>query len=92
MCFSYVCRSQALLAAGTVWIQLQDRRVRSWKEAAGQIVSSKAVAREIGSKRYRTAGTSGNTDFVTDETIETRNFAGISYAFTVGPTAITAAV
>jgi hypothetical protein len=80
-----ICLSiPALLAAGTVWIQLQDRRVRSWKEAAGRIVSSKAVAREIHSKRFRTAGTSGNTDFVTDETIETRNFAEISYAFTVG--------
>jgi hypothetical protein len=75
----------ALLALATVWIQLQNRRIQSWKDAAGRIDSSKPVAREIRSHQTSTTGSRGDTDFVTDETIETRNFAEISYSFAVGP-------
>jgi hypothetical protein len=71
----------ALLALATLWIQIQNRRTRSWKEAAGRIVSSQAVAREVRSKNFHVEGRSGDKDFVTDETIETRNFADISYSF-----------
>ena len=74
----------ALVAAATIWIQIQNRRVRSWKETPGRIVSSAPVAREIRSTQTRASGRHGNTDFVTNETVETRNFAEISYAFTVG--------
>jgi hypothetical protein len=68
----------------TVWIQFQDKRVRSWKEAPGRINSSKLASREIRSYQVRTSGSDGNTEFVTDETIETRNFAEISHSFAVG--------
>ena len=73
----------AILAAVLVWIQIQDRRVRSWRQATGRIVSSKPVARTIRTKRHRTSGTAGHTDFITDETIETRNFAELAYEFAV---------
>ncbi len=80
-----VCLSiPALLALATAWIQIQNRRTRSWKEASGRIVSSKPVAREIRSSEMHTTGSGQDTDFVTDETIETRNFAEISYSFMVG--------
>lgn len=74
----------ALMALATIWIQIQNRRIRSWKEAAGRIVSSKATAREVRSTRMHTTGSKDDTDFVTDETIETRNFAEISYTFAAG--------
>jgi uncharacterized protein DUF3592 len=74
----------ALLALATVWIQVQNNRIRSWREAAGRIDSSRPVAREIRTHETRTSGSGGDTDFVTDETIETRNFAEISYSFVVG--------
>lgn len=74
----------ALLALATAWIQFQNRRIRSWKEATGRIVSSRPVAREIRSRQVTTTGSGGDTDFITDEKLETRNFADISYAFTVG--------
>jgi hypothetical protein len=73
----------ALLALATVWIQFQNDRIRSWRETAGRIDSSKPVAREIRTHETRTSGSGGDTDFVTDETIETRNFAEISYSFVV---------
>jgi hypothetical protein len=73
-----------LLALVTIWIQFQDKRVQSWKEAPGRVNSSKPVSREIRSQQIRTSGSEGNTEFVTDETIETRNFAEISYSFAVG--------
>jgi hypothetical protein len=81
-----ICLSiPAFVAGATTWIQFQNRRISSWREAAGQIVSSKAAAREIRSHVTRTSGGGRNeTDFVTDETIETRNFAEISYSFVVG--------
>ena len=80
-----ICLSiPALLALATIWIQIQNRRISAWKETTGQIVSSKPVAREVRSKQTRTSGSQGNTDFVTDETIETRNFAEIAYSFAVG--------
>lgn len=80
-----VCLSiPTLLAAATVWIQIQNNRIRSWKEAAGRIISSKATAREVRSHQVRTGSGEHDTDIVTDETIETRNFAEISYSFAVG--------
>jgi hypothetical protein len=76
----------ALLAIATIWIELQNRRIRSWQNAAGRIDSSKPVAREIRTHQTTTTGSRGDTDFVTEETIETRNFAEISYSFAIGPT------
>jgi hypothetical protein len=73
----------ALLAGALVWIQIQDARVKSWQQASGRIVSSQAVARTVRRERHRTGGTSGHTDFITDETIETRNFADVAYEFVV---------
>jgi hypothetical protein len=80
-----ICLSvPALLALATVWIKFQNDRIRSWRETAGRIDSSKPVAREIRTHETRTSGSGGDTDFVTDESIETRNFAEISYSFVVG--------
>jgi hypothetical protein len=80
-----ICLSiPALFAAATVWIQIQNRRITSWQEAAGRIVASKAAAREVRSHTVRTDGTERNKEFITEETIETRNFAEVSYAFAVG--------
>jgi Protein of unknown function (DUF3592) len=79
-----ICLSvPALLALATVWIQFQNDRIRSWRKTAGRIDSSKPVAREIRTHETRTSGSGGDTDFVTDETIETRNFAEIAYSFVV---------
>jgi hypothetical protein len=74
----------ALLALATIWIQMQNRHTGSWKEAAGRIVSSKPVAREVRTHETHVTGPHGDADFVTDETIETRNFAEISYSFAAG--------
>jgi Protein of unknown function (DUF3592) len=83
-----ICLSiPALLALATVWIQVQSNRIKSWNEAAGRIVSSKAVAREIRTHQVKTTSNDGDTDFVTEETIETRNFPEISYTFAVGASA-----
>jgi hypothetical protein len=73
----------ALLAGALVWIAIQDRRVASWRQASGRIVASVAAARTVRRERHSTSGTAGHTDFVTDETIETRNFADIAYEFAV---------
>jgi hypothetical protein len=73
----------ALLAAALIWIARQDRRVRAWPRTSGRVVSAQAVARTVRRKRHRTEGPSGYTDFVTDETIETRNFAEVTYQFAV---------
>ena len=72
-----------MLAAALVWIQIQDLRIRSWRQTSGRIVSSQAAARTIRRERHSTPGRAGDTDFVTDETIETRNFAEVSYAFAI---------
>jgi hypothetical protein len=73
----------ALLAAALIWIQIQDRRVSSWRQVSGRIVSSEAVARTIRRERHRATGSRHHTDFVTDETIETRNVAEVAYEFVV---------
>jgi hypothetical protein len=73
----------ALLAGALVWITIRDRRVASWRQASGRIVASVAAPRTVRRERHSTSGTAGHTDFVTDETIETRNFADIAYEFTV---------
>lgn len=81
----FICLSvPALLAAATIWIQIQNRRISSWRETAGRIVASKAAAREVRSHTVRTDGSDRNKEFVTEETIETRNFAEVSYAFVLG--------
>jgi hypothetical protein len=80
-----ICLSiPALLAAGIIWIQIQNRSIRSWKEAAGRIVSSRPVSREIRSKKFSTMGSQRHTDFITDEKIDTRNFADVNYTFAAG--------
>src|SRR5215470_8803155 len=71
----------ALLATALIWITVQDRRVCAWPRTSGRIVSAQAVARTIRSKRHRTEGPAGYTDFVTDETVETRNFVEVTYQF-----------
>jgi hypothetical protein len=76
----------ALVAAALIWIQVQDFRIRSWRQASGRIVVSQAVARTVRKTRHRTAGTAGHTDFITDETVETRNFAEVAYEFAVAGT------
>jgi hypothetical protein len=77
-----ICLSiPALLAGATIWIQMQNRRISGWRQAPGRIVSSKPVAREVRSKDFSSSGSDRHTDFVTEEKIETRNFAEISYTF-----------
>lgn len=72
------------LACATLWIQWRNWRTRSWQETTGRIVSARAVAREVRSNQFRTTGTDRNTEFVTQESIRTRNFADVSYSFAVG--------
>jgi hypothetical protein len=72
-----------LLAVALVWIYVQDLPIRSWVEASGRIVSSKSAAREVRKKEFRTMGESGDTDFITSEKIETKNFADVHYEFSV---------
>jgi hypothetical protein len=72
-----------LLAAALVWIYIQDIPIRSWIETSGRIVSSTSAARDVRKKEFRTMGESGDTDFITSEKIETRNFAKVSYEFSV---------
>ena len=72
------------LACATVWVQWRYWRIRSWAQASGRIDSSRSVARDVRSKRFRTYGSGSSTDFVTDETTRTGNFAEISYSFAVG--------
>jgi hypothetical protein len=72
-----------LLMAVLLWITIQDFRIRSWRQAAGRIVSSKPVARSVHGKKFETSGRQGSTDFITTETIDTRNFAEVRYEFSV---------
>ena len=72
------------LALAVVWIQLQIRRVRAWPSATGRIVSARSVARDVRSNQYRSTRSGSVTKFLTRETIETRNFAEVSYSFDVG--------
>jgi Protein of unknown function (DUF3592) len=58
--------------------------VRSWAQTIGQIDSSKAVARDVRSKEFRATGTGSSSGFETEEKIQTRNFAEITYSFTIG--------
>jgi hypothetical protein len=72
------------MACATIWIQWRNWRTRSWKKTTGRIDAARSVAREVRSRRVRTTGTDRNTEFVTDENIQTRNFADVSYSFSVG--------
>jgi len=72
------------LAAAIIRVQWQFRRLRSWKEAIGVIEHARSVAREVRSKRFSTNDSDDSTEFVTKETVETRNYAEILYSFTVG--------
>lgn len=74
------------LAAATVWIQWRNWRTRSWQQTSGRIDSSRPVAREVRSKRFRTSGSKPNTEFITSEDIRTGNFADVGYSFAVGAT------
>jgi hypothetical protein len=72
------------LAGGTLWIQWRNWRTRRWHQTQGRIESARSVAREVRSRQIRTAGTERNTEFVTSESLRTRNFAEVSYSFAVG--------
>lgn len=74
------------LAAATIWIQWRIWRTRSWQQTTGRIDSSKVVARDVRSKRFRTSGSKPNTEFITSEDIRTGNFADVAYSFAVGST------
>src|SRR5258708_2409320 len=71
------------MACATLWIQWRNWRTRSWTETTGQIDSARSVAREVRSSQVRSFGGDRNTEFVTDESIRTRNFAEVSYSFAV---------
>lgn len=79
-----------LLPAGMVvaalWIQWRNWRTRSWREAMGRVESSRSVAREVRSRRFRTTGTGVTTEHVSGEDLQTRNVAEITYSFAIGPT------
>jgi hypothetical protein len=72
------------LACAVIAVQWKYRRTRKWQQAAGRIETARSVAREVRSKRFRTSGSGSSTDFVSDQTIRTANFAEISYSFSVG--------
>jgi len=73
----------ALLTAALIWIQFQNFSIRSWRQTNGRIVSSRSEAREIRKIEHSAEGTGRRTDFVSQETIETRNFATLAYEFKV---------
>jgi Protein of unknown function (DUF3592) len=73
----------ALVAAALIWIQVQNLRIRSWRETNGRITVSHSVARDVRKVDHRDEGTDGHARFVAQETIQTRNFALLSYAFEV---------
>lgn len=74
------------MAGATLWIQWRNWRTRSWQEAMGRVDSARSVAREIRSRRFRTSGTRANTEFISSQDLQTRNFARVAYSFAVGPT------
>jgi hypothetical protein len=74
------------MAVALLWFQWRKWRLRSWVETTGLIDSSRVSAREVRSKRFRTTGSRVNTDFITDESIRTGNFAAVTYSFTAGST------
>jgi Protein of unknown function (DUF3592) len=75
----------ALIAIAILWIAFQDRKIRSWKEAPGRIVSSTSVARTIRTRWVSaTANDRGASDIDTSERFETRNFAAVRYEFRLG--------
>jgi Protein of unknown function (DUF3592) len=76
-----------LIAIALLWIAFQDRKVRSWKEAPGRIVSSTSVARTIRTRWVSaTANDRGAGDIDASERLETRNFAAVRYEFRLGQT------
>jgi uncharacterized membrane protein YuzA (DUF378 family) len=72
-----------LLALGLLWIQYQDFRTRNWRKVEGRIVESRSEAREVRKVEHQTLGSGSHTDFIDEEKIETRNFARVSYEFSV---------
>jgi hypothetical protein len=74
------------IAVATIWIQWRNWRTRSWQQATGRIDSARVAAREVRSQRFRTSGTRSNTEFISSEDLQTRNFARIGYSFTVAST------
>ena len=71
----------ALIAGILVWLHIQNFRTRNWPEASGRIRSSKATAKTV-RKLDRDTGDS-NRSSTTTERFETKNFAEITYEFTV---------
>lgn len=74
------------MAGATIWIQWRNWRTRSWQQTTGTIDSARVAAREVRTRRFRTSGTKPNTEFISSEDLQTRNFAKIGYSFTVAST------
>ena len=72
------------MAVALLYIQWRNWRLRWWTETTGLIDSSRVKSREVRSRRFRTSGSRSNTEFIRDETVQTGNFAAVSYSFTAG--------
>jgi Protein of unknown function (DUF3592) len=72
----------ALIAGILVWLHIQNFRTRNWLEASGRIRSSKAAAKTVRKLDHVTSD--GDLSSTTTERFETKNFAEITYGFTVG--------
>jgi hypothetical protein len=81
LCFLLVL--PGLVAAALIFVQVQNFGIRAWRQTNGRIVASRNEAREVRKTEHRTAGGERNASFVTEETLETRNFAMIGYEFKV---------
>ena len=73
-----------LFAAALVGIQIQNFRVRSWKQVPGRITLSQSSGRTVYKDVHSVdTGQHHSTDFVTTETAETRNFISLVYEYAV---------
>lgn len=72
-----------LLVAGLIWLESLNWRTRSWRTTNGRISSSVSEAREIRKKDFHDDGGSQHQHFVTEEILETRNYAVLRYEFKV---------
>jgi hypothetical protein len=81
LCFLLVL--PGLVAAALVFIQVQNFRIRAWRQTNGRIVASRTEAREVKKIEQRSEGGGQSASFVREETLETRNFAVIGYEFKV---------
>ena len=62
---------------------MQNFRIRAWRQTNGRIVASRNEAREVKEIEHRSEGGDRSSSLVSQETLETRNFAVIGYEFTV---------